>query len=153
MQVFLPYPSLCESVSCLDPSRLGNQIYREAKTLIQGGWPNHPASKMWANFKPALALYSLYGLEELSRRGRHYPHHVEFFKNYIPQYAAGIDLQEIYDTITLPSWLGDDRLHSSHRAALLYKDEVWYSRYNWQEKPATPFKNGNRMSLPYWWAI
>lgn len=42
MQVFLPYPDLRASVSCLDPKRLGNQVYREAKTLISGGCTTTP---------------------------------------------------------------------------------------------------------------
>ena len=41
-QVFLPSPDLRASVCCLDPKRLGNQIYREAKTLITGGWTETP---------------------------------------------------------------------------------------------------------------
>ena len=68
MQVFLPYPDFAKSVECLDPSRLGNQIYREALTLIKGGWKHHPASKMWANHKHALAKYWIAGLDELLKR-------------------------------------------------------------------------------------
>ena len=44
MQVFLPYPSFQQSVACLDKKRLGNQIWRECKTLLNGGWPNHPGN-------------------------------------------------------------------------------------------------------------
>jgi len=72
MQTFLPLPDLGASVHCLDPSRLGNQVYREGMTLIRGGWPNHPASRMWKGYKTALACYLLSGLEELSQRGRYY---------------------------------------------------------------------------------
>jgi len=137
MQVFLPYPDLKQSVYCLDPSRLGNQIYREAKTLITGGWKNHPASKMWRNYKPALAQYCLYGLEELTSRGRHYPKWIEFYKEYLTE------------KITLPPWFGDNRLHSSHRTALLYKDINWYGKFGWGESPAIPV-NGK---LPYYWPL
>ncbi|MCK9459640.1 MAG: hypothetical protein M0R80_08380 [Proteobacteria bacterium] len=135
MQVFLPYPDLEQSVCCLDPSRLGNQVYREAKTLITGGWPNHPASKMWSGYEPALAQYCLYGLEELASRGRYYPHWIEFYKKYLRS------------KIELPFWFGDVRLHSSHRSALLFKDFEWYGRFGWKEKPAI-LVNGK---LPYYW--
>ena len=126
MQTFLPYADL-SSIKLLDPKRLGNQVYREGKTLISGKWPNHPASKIWKNHKRALALYCLYGLEELSARGRHYPHWYDYF-------------QEVYETepITgLPPIIGYEPFHSGHRAALLAKDPVWYSKYGWVELPTT----------------
>ncbi len=136
MQVFLPYPSFVESVRCLDPKRLGNQIYREFLTLIRGGWPNHPVARMWVDYKSALATYALCGLAELSRRGYDYPHHCDTFKAYLSP-----------ETI-LPPFVGDDRLHGSHRAALLYKNPEWYGRFGWSESPATPDINGR---LPYYW--
>jgi hypothetical protein len=51
MQVFLPYNDLSASVRCLDKSRLGNQVWREAKTLINGGWKHHPVAKLWADYE------------------------------------------------------------------------------------------------------
>lgn len=75
MQVFLPYPDLQASVQCLDPKRLGNQVYRECLTLVRGGWSNHPASRMWKGYEYALCRYALYGLDELDARGRFYHNH------------------------------------------------------------------------------
>ncbi len=135
MQVFLPYPDLKKSVCCLDPSRLGNQIYREAKTLITGGWPNHPASKMWRGYEVALAKYCLHGLEELTHRGRHYPRWIDFYKRYL------------ISSVKLPPWFGDYRLHSSHRSALLFKNFEWYSKFGWQESPSTLIDG----KFPYYW--
>lgn len=57
MQTFLPYADFDESARALDPKRLGNQVYRECLTLIRGGWPNHPASRMWRGYECALACY------------------------------------------------------------------------------------------------
>lgn len=34
-----------------------------------------------------------------------------------------------------PPWLGDDRVHSSHRANLLRKDFEHYSQFGWSEHP------------------
>ena len=124
MQTFLPYPNFRKSAEALDPKRLGNQAYRECKTLINGGWPNHPCAKMWRNHKPYLAFYALCCLEELSNRGRQYPHHVEFFRSFLNE------------KLVKPFWIGDERIHSSHRAILLAKDYKWYSQFNWKEKPA-----------------
>jgi len=125
MQVFLPFADYKKSVSVLDNKRLGNQIYRECLTLIRGGWPNHPVSKMWAKHKHSLAKYSLEGLEELKRRGREYPHHFLTFQKYLEQ----------FEDTGKPSFVGDENFHSSHRAALLFKNLQHYSQFNWEELP------------------
>jgi len=138
MNVFLPYADLKKSVECLDPKRLGNQVYRECLTLIRGGWHNHPCSKMWKNYKCALAQYAYYGLEELKKRGKFYPHHYKTFVSYVVDYK-----------FVLPPWFGNDLLHSSHRAALLYKDYDWYSKFGWKEKPAKLINN----KIPYYWPV
>lgn len=119
MQVFCPYPDFDQSVQCLDNQRLGNQIYRECLTLIRGGWPNHPASKIWANHKRALAAYSLAGLRELARRGRHYPHHVATF-------------QRFYDSepdTGMPDLIGWEPFHISHQSNLLRKNPQHYRKF------------------------
>lgn len=129
MQVFLPYASFEQSVACLDPSRLGNQIYREGLTLIRGGWVNHPAAKIWAPHKRALAKYCLDGLAELFTRGRDYPHWVEFFS-------------QIYNNepdTGLPKCVGNEAFHASHRSNLLRKDPVWYSKFGWTEPDNLPY--------------
>lgn len=141
MQVFLPYPSLQASVCCLDPKRLGNQVYREAMTLIRGGWRHHLASKMWAPYRDALAAYIFYGVRELDRRGYTY------FDR--PWYAEAMEIIQTRNTdLVLPPWLGDERIHSTHRAALLYKNEEYYSRYGWTEEPMGPDATGR---FPYYW--
>lgn len=123
MQTFLPLPDFRQSMACLDPSRLGNQVYREGLTLLRGGWPNHPACKMWRNHKPALALYLWCGLEELAKRGRHYDHHrAELLQHFTP--GVGVDA---------PPWLGDPAFHAAHRSNLLRKNPVWYGKFGWTE--------------------
>ena len=140
MQTFLPYPDLQQSVMVLDPKRLGNQVYRECKTLVGGGWANHPASKMWRGHEFQLCQYALLGLEELQNRGKHYPHHVSWF----------LRMQDELPDTELPEWFGDERVHSSHRAALLYKYPEWYGQFGWSEEPAVPNAKG---SLPYFWPV
>lgn len=133
MQTFLAFPSYLQSVRCLDPTRLGNQIYREGLTLIRGGWPNHPASKMWRGHEHSLASYLLIGLQELTRRGLHYPHHYLTVEKY---------LQEFPDT-GLPFWLGDPKVHASHRSNLLRKNPRFYGQFGWSEPD----------NLPYVWPV
>jgi hypothetical protein len=112
MQTFLPYPDFYKSGMVLDPSRLGNQVYRECKTLITGGWKNHPAYKMWKGHEYALAEYSLALLKVLQKdRGRFYPHHIEFF----------LGVRSQHENTGLPSWVGNENFHKSHRANLKRK--------------------------------
>jgi hypothetical protein len=77
--------------------RLGNQAYNECKVLITGGWPNHPASKMWRGYEPALAIYALSLLKELKLRGRDYPKWFDFYNEI---------LAPIRTQIHMPPWLG-----------------------------------------------
>lgn len=138
MQTFLPYSVFRDSVECLDPSRLGNQVYRECLTLIRGGWSNHPASKMWRGHEYALCEYALEGLVALMDRNLYYPHHFRTF----------LDYQKVYRYTGYPWWLGWEEFHSAHRAILLAKDYEWYSRFGWSETPAERDENGR---FPYIW--
>lgn len=138
MNTFLPYADFYRSLSALDPKRLGNQVYNECRVLITGGWPHHPAARMWRGYWPALARYALAGLEVLLERGRDYPHHREFFAR-IAEEPGG-----------MPPWLGDERVHSSHRAVLLWKKPEWYGRFGWTEAPAGPAADGR---YPYCWPV
>lgn len=163
MQTFLPYPDFRESMRVLDPKRLGNQVYREGMTMLRGGWSNHPASKMWNGYEAALCLYLLDGVHELRERGHDYVSrywHCELQQR-LRQQAWGIapiwEVDEVYGAFTrdkwakrvvLPPWLGDERIHSSHRACLLYKDPEWYGKYGWCEEPTGPLPSGK---LPYVW--
>ncbi len=125
MQTFLPLADFDECARVLDASRLGNQYYREGITILRGGWPHHPASRMWANNRDWLCAYLLSCDEELERRGHSYPH---------------IRSEVLRTLSTLrrtdrPWWIGDERLHASHRANLLRKDPTHYGQFGWTEAP------------------
>jgi len=61
MQTFLPYPDFIDSVKALDYRRLGKQRV-EARQILNillenrknGGWVNHPCTKMWRGYHDAL---------------------------------------------------------------------------------------------------
>lgn len=129
MQVFLPYPDFYQSSSCLDGKRLGNQIYRECKTVVNGGWKYHPVSIIWKDHKYALCEYALIGLKVLRERGRFYPHWVEWFKN---------KQDEFLDT-GLPSIVGNKHFHDSHKSNLLRRDKQFYGKYNWDVLDNLPY--------------
>jgi hypothetical protein len=127
MQTFLVYPDFKEALRCLDPSRLGNQVYREGLTLLRGGWSNHPASKMWQGYLPALAQYIWDGLDVLAEREKYYDHHrIEVAKYMI-------------DPVIMPPWLGNEVLHASHRSNLLRKDSEYYGQFGWTESNDMPY--------------
>lgn len=140
MQVFLPYPDFRESVQCLDPTRLGNQIWRECKTLLNGGWPHHPVAKMWAPYKGALCNYMWAGITELMNRS-----HIDAIKacsldRYVvsmyPHPEHNYWLNRQYE---VPYFIGNEEFHLSHRLNLLWKGQQdvisgrsstnWYTNY------------------------
>ena len=163
MQTFLPYPSFELSARVLDDKRLGKQRVeclqilkalqppevcpgcQGSKTVsirwIKSGhqnvvqcprcraagylpraWSNHPATRMWRGYENALIYYGQVICDEWMERG-----YDDTCRDKLFQYA----------TQNLPCipWLGSDKLHSSHRAALLYKLPSHYSQFGWTETP------------------
>jgi len=130
MQTFLPYKSYYLIAKCLDWRRLGKQrveAYQILNILLnrtkKAGWKNHPAVKMWAGYELSLALYFNTIVKEWIRRG----------------YNNNMDLESIDGIIVHPIWLGDERVHSSHRSNLLRKDFDHYSRFGWVEIPLNEY--------------
>jgi hypothetical protein len=124
MQTFLPYPDFERCAATLDFRRLGKQRV-EAKQILnalagQNGWSHHPAVKMWIGYEPALHVYKDCMIREWIKRG---------YKNNMPLTS------EMFIGVELPPWLGDERVHSSHRARLLHKDPEWYGQFGWTEEP------------------
>lgn len=137
MQTFLPYPSFVQSAQALDRQRLGKQRV-EARQILdacgrrEGGWVRHPAVCMWRGFEPALALYGIAVCLEWLGRG------------YCDsQLALFLRALTGHSVVTLPTWLGSERLHASHRSNLLRKNAAWYGRFGWHEPP----------TLDYWWPV
>ena len=114
----------------LDSKRLGKQrvealqIYNIVSgNRTTGGWVNHPAVKMWLGFPDALANYHNCIIEEWIERG---------FNN-------NMEMIEFNPDFKLPSWIDDDRFHSSHKANLLRKNPDFYQKYGWDEDPNKPY--------------
>lgn len=123
MQTFLPYPDFEKSAEVLDYKRLGKQR-SEALIAIRAieegsGWSNHPVAKMWTGYTKALRLYHDVVIEEWMDRG----------------YENNMKLFEVEGPVEFPPWLGDERLHRSHRSNLLRKDTEFYSQYDWDVPP------------------
>lgn len=126
MQTFLPMPNFRKSAEVLDYQRLGNQrnealtVYRTIRNPLARAWRNHPCTRMWSMYSEALAMYYNEIVEEWERRG---------YNNNMKRLPINQNL------LKYPPWLGHTEFHSSHRAALLYKNPRWYHRFGWTEHP------------------
>jgi hypothetical protein len=137
MQTFLPYPDFNQTAKCLDRQRLGKQRIESWQILqaIQDenyGWQNHPCTNMWRNYPRLLCLYGLAICDEWISRGYKDTMKDRFFSQLIKYDNVWLDGKYQED---MPKWLGNDKFHSSHRAALLYKNYEHYSQFGWNEEP------------------
>ena len=129
MQTFVPFDDVHTSIECLDYKRLGKQRVEasqiiKALTIEDYGWKNHPATKMWDGYVPALKWYHDICIAEWISRG---------FNNTMKMFAP------ILENIEMPDWWGDNRVHSSHRAALLWKEPDHYIQFGWKESPRVDY--------------
>jgi hypothetical protein len=151
MQTFVPLPSFKISAIVLDVKRHNKEILESydayglitnflitrhspiQQALLIRRFSNHPCIKMWRNHSNSLALYYNTILHQWFLKG--YKHSY----SYLP----------IHGKIIHPTWLGDDRVHSSHRSCLLAKNFTHYSQFNWREKPTSRVNN----RWPYFWPV
>lgn len=130
MQTFLPYADYAASAATLDNRRLGKQRVEVLQILNAltnpeaKGWMNHPCSKMWRGHESSLVLYGLAVCQEWRKRG--------FQDTVLDKLTAQL---ESLPPSAAPPWLGDERLHASHRSKLLGKDPDHYGQFGWTEPP------------------
>lgn len=132
MQTFLPYSDFKISAACLDNKRLGKQRVETLQILNvllgkSDGWKNHPAVKMWKGHEYQLCQYGIVCCDRWIKLG---------FKDTCR--SKIIDLLYYCEDTGMPKWMGDNRLHSSHRSNLMRKDPVFYS-YGWFESNDIPY--------------
>jgi Pyrimidine dimer DNA glycosylase len=129
MQTFLPVADFADSARLLDSPRLGKQRVEtlqilRAIELPDYGWANHPAVLMWRGRTPALVAYGLAMARIWRERG-----FADTTESQIGEFApdvVGLPQAELAAAGLLPSWLGDDELHRSHRSNLIAKDPDFY---------------------------
>jgi len=134
MQTFLPFPDFQEAVEVLDFRRLGKQrveTYQVLNILLgrtqSKGWVNHPVTRMWRGFEEALKIYQNITITEWIKRG----------------YNNNMSLEVVDESsVEMPFWLGDERVHRSHRSNLRRKDFGHYSQYFIEPT-----------DLDYYWAV
>jgi len=132
MQTFVPYDSFEMSAKVLDMKRLGKQRVEtlqllNAATGIGRGWKNHPAGIMWRENLNGLSAYGVAVCREWISRG---------YRDTCLEKISSIIEPDFSD---FPYWWGDNRIHSSHRANLLRKDNAHYSQFGWTEDPEMPY--------------
>ena len=132
MQTFVPLYTFEACATALDYRRLGKQRV-ECKQILNaidrgsGGWINHPATKMWKGYEPALRQYMRAVILEWISRG---------YKNNME-----IPPEESFE---FPPWWGDERVHASHRSSLLEKDfDYYYDLHMWEDEP----------KIEYFWPV
>ena len=138
MQTFLPYSNFSECARVIDIKRLWRQILEANQLLklithreIESRWRNYPVYKMWLPYADVLNVYrDIFVQEWLDRRLIRPP-------------AIASEAEGAYKYNNWPLWINNEKIFSSHRAALLVKNPQWYSQFGWKEKP----------EINYYWPI
>ena len=129
MQTFLPVADFAESARLLDSPRLGKQRVEtlqvlRALELPDYGWASHPVVRMWRGRTPGLVAYGLAMVRVWRERG-----FADTTETLIGEFApevVGVPQAELAAAGLLPSWVGDEGLHLSHRSNLMAKDPDFY---------------------------
>jgi hypothetical protein len=149
LQTFLPYPDFDETAAVLDARRLGKQRVEviqivRALTVPDYAWKQHPAVLMWKGHEEALGAYGSAVVRRWCALG--------FADTCEATIAAGLaafgvgrirSQAVLAEAGELPTWLGDERLHLSHRSALVRKDPEHYRLLF----PGVPD------DIEYWWPV
>ena len=148
MQTFLPVADFAESARLLDSPRLGKQRVEtlqilRALELPDYGWASHPVVLMWRGRTPALVAYGVAMARIWRERGFADSTEAQIGE-FAPQ-VVGVPQDELAAAGLLPSWLGDEALHRSHRSNLIAKEPDFYrSRFAERFGPEPD-------DLPYVW--
>jgi Pyrimidine dimer DNA glycosylase len=129
MQTFLPYPSFTRSARALDSRRLGKQRVEalqicNAMHRTSGGGINHPVTRMWRGYEPALVAYGQAVTLEWLRRGQADSVWDKLVAHLHDEPERS--QRELEDAGMLPPWLGRRALHRAYRSALVRKDPAHY---------------------------
>lgn len=155
--VFVPLPDLRESARslCRKALTLTYRTLARMDALEEAfdagwenpGWSNHGSPSywwaMWREYPAARAVYTqeiLKALVVMDSQSRHHPRRAE-----LREISAVVEKQLSPGFKYTPAvsrqwagqieWLGDERLHASHRKYLQYQWPAWYRQYGWDDPP------------------
>ena len=129
MQTFLPTSNFAESAKYLDYRRLGKQRVEVLQLLNSfhkpnyKGWKNHPAREMWRGYENALVMYGQAICNEWVSRG----YKDTCFGKITAHYNGNLNSE-------LPSWVGREDIHLSHKSNLIRKYPEYYNPF-WPDVP------------------
>lgn len=113
MNVFIPYPDIIDTITCLDKRRANKQVL-ECETILKAimketrGYQNHPCTLMYTPYSNWLHWYKVI-LKEYLLKG-----HTPF-----------LDSLVLIEPVR-PDFIGYEPLHKAHRARLFQKDQLHY---------------------------
>lgn len=126
----MPFADFNKSAKVIDNKRLnkqlleGRQIYKILATnQHRGAWTQHPAVKMWRNYDMALYAYLIAIRDECDVRG------IKWDKNWSAIEQLHENNWHRGNNIVMPPWIGDERIHQSHRNNLYRKDPEYYAEF------------------------
>src|SRR3712207_2474323 len=119
MQTFLPVADFAQSARLLDSPRLGKQRVEtlqilRAHELPDYGWTSHPVVVMWRGRTPALVAYGL-AMARVWRERGFADTNEALIGEFAPE-VVGVPQEELGRAGLLPTWLGNEELHRSHRS-------------------------------------
>ncbi len=140
MQTFLVCRDFKLSAESLDMQRLGKQRIEALQILkillgLSKSWSNHPAVLMWKGHEHALATYGAWICAEWVRRGCEDTIWAQLNELSLSRF-------DLTTEVEAPPWVGDERVHSNHRARLLHKAiaAVDLARMDLEYKKVTKYK-------------
>lgn len=122
MQTLLPYADFSLTAKVLDNNRLSHQVINDCTKLYdcEGPLIKHPTFLMWQGYLYAFCMYAYTLACELHSRRVLIPQHGQRWVEYWEKE------RDNFEDISVPPWLGDERVHKSHRQNLLRKDWEHY---------------------------
>ena len=97
---------------------------------VKTSWYNHPIVQMWKGYEACLLYYALQICQEWINRG--------YKDNMFDKIATEFWICD-YKSCKLPTWLGNEKFHASHRSNLLRKNKEYYSQFGWNEPDNLPY--------------
>lgn len=140
MQTFLVSTDFDQVARSLDKKRLNKQLLEGRQILyalagLSKGWVNHPATKMWRGHELFLHDYLTSIMTECSSRGIKVDTNWEAIEVVVSQFTGATQFADTtqFTNCSPPEWYTDlviaDRIITSHRAQLFFKDPVHYSDF------------------------
>jgi len=133
MQTFLPYQDFYKSADTLDNKRLGKQRVEGLQILNaivhNTGWRHHPIVNMWRNHEDWLFEYIRVICNVWIEKGFKDTVKDKLFDQY-PQFVK-------LNPNNKPIWVGNQKIHISHRSNLYRKDPVFYNQF--KKFPSLPY--------------